>query len=122
KIDTVDSLNDTTYLKREEFKKYAKDFLELPDITSDKWKDDYKESKLYDEDLKSVILTYTSKNKDNEVQREDVMIEPQPDENGNSKVKTILIDKWSTNGDSTVHKNMVWESDKRFLILTKVNR
>jgi hypothetical protein len=120
KIESTDSLVDTVFLKREEFRKYAKDFLELPDISSEKYRDDYQESKIYDDDLKSIILTYSTKERENEVQREDIMIEPQPDEKGNSKVKTIIIDKWSTKGDSTVHKNMVWETDKRFLIITKV--
>src|SRR5215213_5126645 len=49
---------DTTYLKREEFRKEAKDFLLLPDISSDKLKNDYTESKWYDENLQQVVLNY----------------------------------------------------------------
>ena len=122
KIETVGSTSDTTFLKREEFRKYAADFLNLPDITSAKWKDDYDETKMYDEYLKSVILTYTTTEPDNEVKREDVIVNPQPDENGNSEVKTIIIDKWSKQDDENIHKNMVWQSNKRFLILTKTDR
>jgi hypothetical protein len=60
KVETVDTTSTTTYIKREEFKNYAKDFLELPDISSDKWKDGYEETKMFDEVLNNVILTYTT--------------------------------------------------------------
>jgi hypothetical protein len=61
KIVTVDSLSDTVYIKREEFRQYANDFLNMPDISTKKWNDDYLETKLYDEDLKMVILNYMPK-------------------------------------------------------------
>ena len=122
KIETYDSTTDTSYIKREEFRNYAKDFLDLPDISSKKWKDDYEESQIYDEDLKSIILSYTTNDSTKEVQKEDVMVEPQPDEHGNSQVRTIIIDKWSTTEDSTVHENMVWQTNKRFLIVKKIQK
>src|SRR5688572_16082441 len=58
KVTKVDSLIDTSFLKREEFKEAAKDFLNLPDISSDRLKDDYKETELYDQDLEQVVLNY----------------------------------------------------------------
>ncbi len=122
KIETAGNKVDTSYIKREAFKTYAADFLNLPDIGSDKLKDQYEESKINDDDLKSYILTYTTKEKNNEVQRQDVMIDQNPDINGNSQVKTIIIDKWVTGEDSSIHKNMVWEINNRFLIVTKVQK
>jgi len=121
KIETVDSTSTTAYIKREDFKRYAKDFLELPDISSNKWKDDYEETKMFDDALNNVILTYTTTEKDNKVQREDVMLEP-TNASGNSEVKTIIITTVESNSDSTVEKNMVWYVNKRFTIVTKVEK
>lgn len=121
KIETVDSTSTTSYIKREDFKHYAKDFLELPDISADKWKDDYEETKMFDDALNNVILTYTTTDRDNEVRREDVMLEP-TNASGNSEVKTVIINKIKSDGDSTVEKNMVWYVNKRFTIITKVEK
>jgi hypothetical protein len=122
KIETVDSNSTTTYIKREEFSHYAKDFLELPDISSDKWKEDYLETKMFDAELNNVILTYTTIDKDNEVQREDVMLEPTNTTSGNSEVKNIIVNTIQSYKDSTVEKNMVWYINKRFTIITKVQK
>jgi hypothetical protein len=121
KVETVDSTSTTTYIKRGEFKDYAKDFLELPDISSDKWKDDYEETRMFDDALNNVILTYTTKDEDNEVRREDVMLEP-TNASGNSEVKTVIINKIKSSGDSTVEKNMVWYVNKRFTVITKIQK
>jgi len=121
KIETTDNRIDTQYIKREDFKTYAKDFTSLPDISSEKIKDDYTETKTYDDVLKSFILTYTTDVKDNEIQKEDVMIDPEPDENGNSKVKSIIIDEWPNHGDTIIHKSLLWQTNKRFLVVTKID-
>jgi hypothetical protein len=121
KVETIDSSTTTTYLKREEFRNYAKDFLELPDISSDKWKDDYEETKMFDDALNNVILTYTTTDEDNKVRREDVMLEP-TNTSGNSEVKDIIINTLQSNKDSTVEKNMVWYVNKRFTIVTKIEK
>ena len=117
KIDTVDSSSDTTVIPREDFRKYAKDFLDIPDISTGSKQDDYQETKMYDEELNKVILTYTTNKPDEEIRREDVMLEN--DQNGNSQVKTIIINKLQTEDNTTVEKNMVWQVDKRFLVVTK---
>src|SRR6476661_5477661 len=121
KIETVDSSSTTSYIKREEFKDCAKDFLEMPDISSGKWKDDYEETKMFDDAINNVILTYTTKEEDNEVRREDVLLEP-TNTSGNSEVKTVIVNKIKSAGDSTVEKNMIWYVNKRFTIITKVQK
>lgn len=121
KIETIDSRSATSYIKREEFGNCAKDFLELPDISSGKWKDDYKETRMFDDALNNVILTYTTTDEDNEVRREDVMLEPTNAE-GNSEVKTIIIKQIKSRGDSTVEKDMVWYVNKRFTVITKIQK
>src|SRR5215217_8333358 len=57
KIHKAHGATDTTYLRREDFKTAAQDFLSLPDISSEKLRGKYTETKLYDEDLKKVVIT-----------------------------------------------------------------
>lgn len=121
KIETLDSQSTTSYVKREDFSQNARDFLELPDISSGKWKDDYQETKMFDDALNAFILTYTTNKKDNEVRREDVMLHP-ANANGNSEVGNIIVNTLRSDGDSTVEKNMVWSVNKRFLVITKIQK
>jgi len=115
KIVHKDSLADTIFLKREEFKDAAKDFLSIPDISSEKLKDEYVETKLFDEDLEQVVLNYMPKKPDKEITRQEVMIKP---DNDGDKVKSIFIDRVNSNDDSTVHKILFWQVDKRFRTVT----
>ncbi len=120
KIVTIDGLSDTVYIKREDFRKYASDFLTMPDISAKKWNDDYEETKLYDEDLKRVILNYMPKDVNEEIRRQEVMIEP--GQQSEDEVRTILIERTTTNEDSTVQKNMLWQVDKHFQVVTVANK
>jgi hypothetical protein len=117
RIETVNNISDTLFIKREDFRAYAKDFLSIPDISSGDKKDDYQESNLYDDMLKSAVLNYTAKNPDDEIRRETVMLDQDP--NGNSLVNTIIIDQLKTTKDSSVEKNMLWQVNKRFQVVTK---
>jgi hypothetical protein len=121
KLETVDTVTTQSYVRREDFKHLAKDFLELPDITSSKWKDDYQETQMFDETLNNMILTYTTKEPENPVQREDVLLAP-TNEKGNNDVNSIVVHTVENKGDSTVEKNMVWYVNKRFTVVTKVQR
>ena len=89
-IQKVDSTADTTIISREDFRKIAKDFLTLPDISSEKMKEYYDESNSYDKDMELALFTYTAKDPDVEIRRETIMLEPNPT-GGDSKVKSILI-------------------------------
>jgi hypothetical protein len=111
---------DTTYIRNKEFKKYAKQFLDLPDISSDNLRGDYQVTNMYDDLLNSYIFTYTTNEKDDEIKKQDVLVEP--GDNGDNTIKTVNIDRWVTQGDSTIHQNMLWESGKRFLIITKMQK
>ena len=120
KIATVDSTSDSSKISKEEFHKYAKQFLDLPDISSSGRMDDYRETNDFDETLNNVLLIYTPKSPDQQVQNETVMMEP--DELGNTHVKTILVHTIQNEKDSSIEKNMTWHIDKRFQIVTKINK
>lgn len=120
KITVENSVPDTAEITKEEFHKYANEFLTIPDIASPKAMDDYSETNDFDEKLNNVLLMYTAKNKEDEVRSETIMM--QPDESGNTHVKTILVNTVADDKDSFVGKNMTWHVGKRFQIVTKVNR
>ena len=120
KIITVNGTSDTAHISREEFRKEAKDFLSLPDISSNKLKDDYTETQLYDEDLERVILNYTPKNQDTEIRRQEVMIKP--DNLRGDKVESIFIDQLLEFNDSAVQKRLSWNVDHNFQVVTIVQK
>jgi len=120
KIITVNGASDTAYINRAEFRKEAKDFLSLPDISSKKLRDDYTETQLYDEDLERVILNYTPKNQDTEIRRQEVMIKP--DNLRGDKVESIFIDQLLEFNDSAVQKRLTWNVDHNFQVVTIVQK
>src|SRR5687768_681861 len=64
--------SDTVYLKREDFRKAASDFLTIPDISSGELKKKYKETRLFDEEIEKVIVTYETKDDEVEIRRQDI--------------------------------------------------
>lgn len=122
KISKAHGAVDTAYLRREAFKAAAQDFLSLPDIASKDLKKKYVETKLYDEDLKKVVLTYELKDKADfkQITRADVLIEP-GDEKGD-QVQTIYVETVLRNGDSTVQKKMTWNVAGNFQVITLINK
>lgn len=120
KITTTGDISDTSKTTKEEFNKHAKEFVNLPDIASADKRDDYKETQDFDEIMNNVLLIYTPKKPDDFVRNETVMLPP--DDEGNTHVKTILITTVKNDKDSTIEKNMTWHMDKRFQIVTKVNK
>lgn len=120
KIQTSDGHSDTTAITKDEFKKWAKEFTSIPDISSTSRMEDYKETNDFDETLGTVLLIYTPLKENDEIRNETFMM--QPDEQGNTHVKTILITTIKSRGDSAVEKNMTWHVDKRFQVVTKVRK
>jgi hypothetical protein len=115
KLTFVDSTRtDTEYIKREDFRSLAKDFLELPDLGSSKFKKRFTEEKRYDETLGRVIFTLLPVSADKEqIQRQEVIIN-----NAGNDVHSIYIDFFSSSKDSSVEKKLFWRADQSFQITT----
>ena len=113
----VDSThNDTTYLKREQFKDAARDFLSVPDLNLDEYHDRFTETSTYDETLGRVMMIYTPKDANDEVvQRQEVLIKPDSPED---KVTSIFINTNQSNKDSSIEKKMLWKVDESFQVTT----
>ncbi|TMI64613.1 MAG: hypothetical protein E6H07_01470 [Bacteroidetes bacterium] len=118
RIEILDSLHsDTIDISRTEFRAQAKDFLDIPDISLEKYKDQYKESQTYDQDLKliSFLTLPKSTSQSSDIQKQEVIIKPDAD---GGKIRTIYIDREITTKDSSVIKKMIWQVDEYFQVLT----
>ena len=115
KIVKKDSTADTSYLRREEFREAAKDFLSIPDITSEDLRDEYTETELFVEDLDQVALNYMPKEPNKEITRQEVMIKAGPD---GDKVQSIFINRVINNKSGSIQKILFWEVDKQFRVIT----
>lgn len=117
KIEREGNKVDTTPIKNLDVRVYAKDFLELPDITTDKLMNDYDINHLYDELQEAFVFMFTT-TEDHPVKREDVTVDPQPNEQGKNNIRSVFIELWQKKGDTTFRKNMFWQAGKRFEITT----
>lgn len=121
KIIYTDSVHtDTIYVPREEFRGLAKDFLGIPDLTEKKYKNRYREEKMFDETLNRVIITYKPENQDKEeLQDQEILITPDP---SGDKVNSIIIDRIINNRDSFLQKRMLWQVDQSFQVTTTMQK
>jgi hypothetical protein len=122
KINILDSAHsDTIYVKRDEFRGLAKEFLELPDLMSKKYKDRFTEEKQYDESMNTVIIRYIPKDPEKEeIQKEEVLIAPNIATG--DQVKNIIIEKVISNKDGYLQKFFLWRVDKSFQITTTTQK
>lgn len=116
-----DSVNtDTQYIRREDFRKLATDFLELTDISGKKYRGRYKEEKLFDETMNRVILRYTPVDPAKEIiQKEEILIAPDP---SGDNVTSIYIEQLINNRDSSMRKLLLWQVDKSFSVTTIIQK
>jgi hypothetical protein len=115
-VPVTDSTYDTTHIRREDFESLAKDFLETPDI-SKKFGGKYTEERMMNNELGLAVFIATPKDANLEVRRQEVRIQPDPP---NDKVKSIYLEKFQSNDDSSVMKRMTWYTDQKFQIITIV--
>jgi hypothetical protein len=113
-VSVTDSTYDTTYVKRDDFKNLAKDFLETPDI-SKQFGGKYTEERMMNNELGLAVFIATTKEEDLEVRRQEVRILPDPP---NDRVKSIYLEKLVGNKDSSILKRMTWYTDRKFQIIT----
>jgi hypothetical protein len=113
-VDT--SRRDTTWLRREEFKDAARDFLSIPDLAKPEYHDRFKEENQFDETLGRVMMIYSPVNaKEEVIQREEVLIKPDTPED---KVTSIYINTSQNNKDSSIERKMLWRVDESFQVTT----
>jgi hypothetical protein len=117
KYDFIDSNRvDTTPIHREDFRKVASDFTSLPDISTGKLKSSYTEEQLFDEQLKTIIFTYSLKPGEKQpITRQELLVTPDV---GSNKVTSIYIDYSIETRDSSLQKKLLWQPDRSFQVTT----
>ena len=113
-----DSLHtDTAYIRREDFRSAAKEFLDIPDLSEKKVAKQYMEETRYDELLNRVIITYKPINSDDgEIKKQEIQVTP--DLTTGDKVNNIIINRVINNRDGFLQKDMLWQIDKSFQVVT----
>ncbi len=119
KIITIDSTSDTADVRREDFRALAADFINTPDLTEKKYRKSYKFENRFDSELGMAIFGCTPLQDNLEVRRQEVLIVPNPP---NDKVKSIYIEKYKTNKDSTLMQRLTWNTDKSFIITNIISK
>jgi paraquat-inducible protein B len=114
KYETTNSTTDTTYLKREDIRKFAAPFLSLPEIADKSYYENYTEERLIDAEQESLNITTTAKNENAEIQKQIIVITLSDISSG--KVQSIFIDRYIPSKDSTIEQKLFWELDKYFSI------
>lgn len=118
KITIYDSTHsDTAFLRREQFRDAAKEFLELPDLAEKKYSERFTETRFYDEELNRVIFSVKPiKPDEEEIKNQEVLITPNIATG--DKVRNIIINKVINNKDGYLEKQFLWQVDQSFQITT----
>lgn len=122
-ITIIDSLHsDTSYIRREDFRQAAKEFLAIPDLSVKEIAEKYKEEPTrYDQLLDRVIITYTAIDPDKEEYKsQELLVAPGTLEG--DKVTNVLVTRSFHNRDSSLLKTMLWRMDKSFQITTTTQK
>jgi len=114
KYETLEGKTDTVFLKREEVRALAADFLSLPDITKNNYAENYTEERILDRSQNSLSIISTAKNEKLEIQKQ-IIIVPL-DETSTGKVQSVYIDRWLQAKDSIIEQKLFWQIDKYFQV------
>ncbi len=112
-VDTVRS--DTEYVKREEFRGLAKDFLSLPSLSKEKYTEENFPGPLEEQ---STITYKAIHPEQEELKHVDVIINPSLQGDGKYEVTTIIAERVFSNKDSSVEKKLLWQKGKSFQVTT----
>jgi len=110
KIVITDGKKDSSAINTSIFNQIAKRFLK-PDINDESVKKYYKESIFHDQTTKSFTISYTTSNKELELQNLDVLLQ----EDGQT-VKRVLMRKFFSYPDSTAIEQLSWKPGESFQV------
>lgn len=116
KCETIHNRTDSTFLKPDEFDKLANTFLG-PELSADNLEKNYTEKSFGDKTTGYLSFTYSPRNKDQSLQRLDVVVSAGQ---GFDKVKSIYLEKIVQASDTTMVRKMYWQARHSFLIITSL--
>lgn len=110
KISGVNNQRDSTPINTAQFTVLAQSFLS-PDISQPPLKNQYSESVFFDETTNNYAISYTTSNKELEVQNVEVLL----NEDGET-VKRVFIRKFYNYADSSAIEQLSWKTGENFQI------
>lgn len=113
-LNIIGTNKDSTAIDNKIFNELAKQFLQV-NINDPALKSNYKESVFFDETTKNFNISYSTANKDLEIQNVDVLLQ----ENGET-VKRIFIKKFLNYTDSSAVEQLIWKPNESFQIIRLV--
>jgi hypothetical protein len=116
KIDILNNKQDSTPINTAIFNQVSQQFL-APDINDEKIKRYYTESIFEDQTTKSFTISYSTTNKELELQNVDILL----DEDGQT-VKRVLLRKYYNYPDSSAIEQLSWKPGENFQINRSVQR
>ncbi len=76
---------------------------------------------MYDQTINRVVITYTPENPDQEeIQKQELLVTPNLATG--DKVNNIIINREISNRDSFMQKNMLWQVDRSFQVVTTLQK
>lgn len=121
KIESDGKYSDTQIINPSQVRGYASDFLSIPNLRDPKIGRDYTESSLFDSTLNLAVLTYTSDNPKQEVNKLQMNVR-QGDTEGEDQIQSVYIEKTSSKGDSTIEKKLIWYVNDYFQVRTIIHK
>lgn len=120
RVVTVDSVSDTAFVKREDFRGEVQEFLDIPDLTLEKYTSKFEENKNYDPEINRAVFSYYPKSDKQEIRRQEVTITP--GSGGDDKVRSVYIEKRTVAKDSTIIKRLHWIVNESCMIITLIQK
>jgi hypothetical protein len=115
KINIINGNKDSTAITTPQFIQLAQPFLK-PDISSTDLKKNYTENIFHDQTTKTFTISYSTTNKDLEIQNLDILLE----EDGKT-VRRIFMRKFFSYPDSSAFEQLSWKASESFQINRVVN-
>jgi len=116
KYEIAHNRTDSTFLKPDEFNKLAAVFLG-PELAADNLQKNYTENSFGDKTTGYLSFTYSPRNKDQSLQRIDVVVAPG---DGFDKVKSVYQERIARQSDTLMVRKMYWQARHSFLIVTSL--
>lgn len=117
---TADGNTDTTYLRREEVRGIAKNFLDLPDISGKELNKKYTHESIIDEGQNALTITSTATDSLLDIQKQIIIVGLEDLASGN--VKSIYFERVISNKDSVMEQKLYWEIDRFFRIANIIQK
>lgn len=117
KFQTVRQKTDTTYLTPNEFNQLAANFL-TPELNADSLEKNFLENSFSDKTTGYLTFTYSPKDKEQPLQRIDVLLSPS--RGGTNKVKSIYLERVAKESDTLMIKKMFWQAGHNFQVITSL--